>query len=363
MTTIDDVTTEVEAYASETTAAALAPVKTALDTAQATVTAQEAQIASLTAQLADLQAKLTAALNAYAAYVAAHPDVITFSDFKAGASSGLSLWNTGKSLIGAGSNASTYYMNPNTSTYGPYVAALVPQDTNQCHLIRMGSDASHGTPKVTAQGFTLQGTAQGHIYGGLEIGYSNGAVVSDVVIKGIPGNASGPPGETFGLNMWHANHSTVDKLAIDGGGVAATLLGLNTVTDCVITNSVFNGAVFGFGAALWQCSDITFKSCTFSNNRKAINIEDTHGGTIRFKDCTFHNTTGAAYVAQVSASKANDPNRASSKVIFEDPVVDSWPLKVAHYPGNADNLQKDADIRLIINGVDVSSDKTKLQFV
>ena len=55
---------------------------------------------------------------------------------------------------------------------------------------------------------------------------------------------------------------------------------------------------------------------------------------------------------------------SSSIVNFHDPVVSSWPLKVNCYSPaalNGANVQKDSDVHLYLNGVDVSSDPTKLQ--
>jgi hypothetical protein len=111
---------------------------------------------------------------------------------------------------------------------------------------------------------------------------------------------------------------------------------------------------------MWQTAGTyTFKDgCDFSNNRKAINIEHSIGGAVyNFNGCDFRGTTGAPYVAQVSSINS------SSKVYIRNPIVDSWPLKVNCYANDPSrvNRQQDSDIHLIINGVDVSNDPTKLQ--
>jgi len=291
------------------------------------------------------------------------PDIRTLTDF-AQQSAGLFL-GSGQ-LLGSGVDRTIYRPAPHTS------AKRAPNaGTNQLKLIRAGGLSSRTAAAVDLGGFTLEGTDQQptlKAYGGIVVGYGTGSRVHDVKVTGIPGYDSRPPGETFSLAMFHAASSHLSDVTLDGNRtsdgeqVAATLLGYNYTTGTnTITNLKANHAGSGFGLAMFQTAGTyTFDgSCDLSHNRKAINIEQSIGGSVyNFDGCDFRGTTAAPYVAQVTSI------RSSSQVYFRDPVVDSWPLKVNCYSRNAlsgANKQLDSDIHLIINGVDVSHDPTKLQ--
>jgi hypothetical protein len=164
--------------------------------------------------------------------------------------------------------------------------------------------------------------------------------------------------------MFHSDSANLSNVTLDGNRasdgaqVAATLLGYNYTTgNHTITNLKATDSRYGFGIAMFQAAGTyTFDGgCDLSNNRKAINIEQSIGGTVyNFNHCDFRGT-GAPYVAQVSSINS------SSKVYIRNPVVDSWPLKVNCFRASDRNKQLDSDIHLIINGVDVSNDPTKLQ--
>jgi hypothetical protein len=291
------------------------------------------------------------------------PDIRTLTDF-AQQSAGLFL-GSGQ-LLGSGVDRTIYRPAPHTS------AKRAPSaGTNQLKLIRAGGLSSRTAAAVDLGGFTLEGTDQSptlEAYGGIVVGYGTGSRVHDVKVTGIPGYDSRPPGETFSLAMFHAASSHLSDVTLDGNRtsdgeqVAATLLGYNYTTGTnTITNLKANHAGYGFGLAMFQTAGTyTFNGrCDLSHNRKAINIEQSIGGSVyNFDGCDFRGTTGAPYVAQVTSINS------SSQVYFHDPVVDSWPLKVNCYSPAAlsgANKQLDSDIHLIINGVDVSHDPTKLQ--
>lgn len=269
----------------------------------------------------------------------------------------------GTSLVGEGVKRRVYQLRPGSSTKGDAVGVLVKPQTNPYRVLTFGGlSASQTSHDLEIAGFTIQGTEQGHEYGGVRVGYSEGAIVRDVAVTGIPGSAPGPPGETFSLATWHADDYLFERVVLDGRNtsgapVAATLLGINDSAGGTVVGMVANHAKHGFGAALWQSSDLTFEDCDFRYNRKAINIENSRGGFYRFVGCDFRNTLAASYFAQVSSTIA------SSRVTFEDCVFDNDVCLVRHYPGQVEGKQNPADIRRIDGGVDVTSNSAKFRIV
>ena len=293
----------------------------------------------------------------------ATPDIRTLSDFSQ-QSAGLYL-RSGQ-LLGSGVDRTIYRPSAHTST-----KRAPTTGTNQLKLIRTGGLSAATAAAVDLGGFTLEGTDQTpslNAYGGIVVGYGSGSRVHDVKVTGIPGYDSRPPGETFSLAMFHSHSSSLTNVTLDGdrasdgAPVAATLLGYNYTTgNNTITDLTAHHATYGFALAMFQTAGTyTFNgACDLSHNRKAINIEQSIGGAVyNFDGCDFRGTSGAPYVAQVTSI------HSSSQVYFRDPVVDSWPLKVNCFSSAAlsgANKQQDSDIHLIIHGVDVSNDPTKLQ--
>lgn len=304
------------------------------------------------------------------------PTYVTFSDFTSPNYAGIDDFNTSNSIVGKGVGKTIYQMTPNTSTRAAYVAALTSGNTNQCHLIRAGGmDSSHIETGLEFANFSLVGTDQGHIYNGLEVGYSTGANVHDLEISNIPGNDIAPPGETFSLNLWHANNATVTNVTLDGKGAAATLSGNNTLDTVTFTNCTFTGSGSAMPGATWECKNMTFDNCILSNCPRGWNVENPYGGFHTFKDCAFdHFTVGWQIVCQCGVWVAPNASNASTVLTVQDPknlsgapwnFATDGPFKILHYPTSQKpaNLQLDSDIHLVVGGVDVSSDSTKLQLV
>lgn len=258
-------------------------------------------------------------------------------------------------LLGAGVGVTTYQIPANTAK-----VTAPTSGTNQLYLIRCAGINSTGTvtdPEIG--GFTVQGTPQGALYNGLMVQYSNGAHVHDIAISDVPGDASSPPGETFSLNLWHANDALVERVSIDGGTVAATLFGINSCTGIQVSGYTGHNSIYGMGIAIWDSGDITLTDCDLSSCRHPINVEQAHPGTMRFTrpNLTKQRDTGPPMTVNSAIG--------STLVYITDPIVDKWPLQCAVAPmGTMGNhgirTQNPADIHLILNGVDVSSDPTKL---
>ena len=84
--------------------------------------------------------------------------------------------------------------------------------------MKVGStNSSTPAQNLNVSDFTLQGTPQGHNYGGLDILYADNPRIHDIKILGpIPGDAPGPPGETFVLHTQRTNHPVFTDLLLDG---------------------------------------------------------------------------------------------------------------------------------------------------
>ena len=163
------------------------------------------------ARIAELRAQLAAALNP----PPPAPELIELLDFSK--SVGRVLPAAGYTGKGIGKTIIT--MRPFSSTQSPPTAKGT---TNPLRLLRTAS----GTGGRFG-GFTLQGTPQGkptqHMYGGLMIAGQKGATVSDVLIRAIPGNAGGPPGETFGASDFKCTGITWTRVEVDGRDASGTM--------------------------------------------------------------------------------------------------------------------------------------------
>lgn len=320
------------------------PARAAFDAYVASV---QAQISDLSSKVADLNTKL-AALG---------PEIVEFSDFAELNYAPLATTSVGKLLpavvVGKGVDRTIYRMKPGSSTK----ASKVPTSgTNPFTLLRVGgNDSAHVVTGIDLGGFTLQGTDQGHLFNGLMIGYSTGARLHDVAAHAIPGSSNEPPGETFTVNLWHANGALLERVVLTGDGVAASLFGINNLVGVTLTNCKATGAVYGMGFTGWKSSDITLTDCDLSGNRRPLNFEQC-GGSINL---TRVDMRRAGHLPHVTVNG----NLSSAKVTITDPKVDAWPIKVGvssqPYQG-LPQLQKVSDVRLIVAGKDVSADKTML---
>jgi hypothetical protein len=140
----------------------------------------------------------------------------------------------------------------------------------------------------TIQDCTILATAQGgRLFNGLRFEQTTAAKASRVKIKGIPGNASIPPGETFSLNNQRSTGLQVTDVEIDGTNtagvpVAATGCGNNTSQNFTYTRLNVHDMRFGHGSAHYLCGGaITYRSFTGSNIAwGALNFEQCDPGTV-----------------------------------------------------------------------------------
>jgi hypothetical protein len=256
-------------------------------------------------------------------------------------------------LVGSGVDQTIFQMTPNSST----AASRVPAQStgSPVYLALMAGEAQ----SRLWQDFTVRGTAQGHIYDGIRFNKPSGpAVFRRVKVTGIPGNASGPPGETFSINLWHGvPGSMIDQCEIDGrdfatgAKIAASMCGLNSSDSTLIQDSYFHHNGVAFGIANWLG--------TGNQVYRRVRCEDTASTGFHHENCfgtiTLDHCTALRNANGFHASANNSTNYGGSAVWnIIDPVFDGPKFKVQWYPGAYGNTQsqKIADIHLTVNGVD-----------
>ncbi len=205
------------------------------------------------------------------------PGTITFSDFTAnGGRVGKMLPATG--YTGNGIGVTVLEMVASSSTKAALVPAQSTGSTNPLQLLRTFS--GNLTVGGVYSGFTLQGTAQGHLYNGLMIDHELNPRLSDLLINGIPGDNASNPGETFGVNLYGCNGAVLTRVEVDGrlGGVAvgASGVGWNTCTDATMQDCYVHDHAYGM-PTFWETHNITTHNLRSINNHLGINHERPSG--------------------------------------------------------------------------------------
>ena len=251
-------------------------------------------------------------------------------------------------------------MNPDTSTK----AGSVPTTggTNPLYLMGLRGTSAARISGISWSDFTLRATSQGHLHNGLLVGYADNPNLSDLEIDGIPGNSGIPPGETFAFNVWQCRGATLDNVVVQGHWVTASGLGLNSSTSTTVNGGAFNKVKYGAGITQWQCANTTLNGVDLSLNRKAFNSEMCTG-FLTMNNCDFRG------LASTGPHITIDGYAGSMKVTIADPVLEpsEGPLRIklgATYTYNGvtkPNAQLKSDIKVLINGKDVSGDSTKVK--
>lgn len=247
---------------------------------------------------------------------------------------GVSLGSAG--IRGDGAERTILEMTPHSSTKGAH-ASRAKGSTNQLSLMRVS-----GSPALT--GFTLLGTKQGHLYNGLRLSKTNGARLTDVRVKAIPGDDHVNPGETFGINDFRTSGTVYDGVEVDGAGVGATGIGTNMSNDVTIVDSYLHDNPHSAGAAFWETQGITLKHVISSDNKTGLNFERTSGHVV-IERPVFHGNKVDLHIGS---------DRGSARYTITDPVYSGSKLRIMlqpHYMGSR-NDQRRSDIRVLVHGVD-----------
>lgn len=298
--------------------------------------------------------------------------LIEFSNFTTGGG-GLSNqagYTLSPTFHGNGIDVTTLRMRANTSTRASEVPAQSTEKPNPFYLVAVGPGGAASSPinTVDLADFTVDGTLpQGHLFGGLRIGYTGTLNIRDVKVTGCPGDASAPPGETFMLTTWHTNNSHFLRFILDGRDasgkpIAASPFGANSSGSMDFVDCQSHYAAAGIAFTHWDCYGTIYHLRTDARwSRRAFNFENTHDqSTIVLENCDLRfQTTTKPHVTL-------NTNYGSSKLTIIEPKVDSYPVKVGVIVDSTSlfhgkpQTQKWSDVKLIVDGKDVSRDSRYL---
>lgn len=200
------------------------------------------------------------------------PGLTSFRDFTV-RNSGLRLPAGG--YVGAGVDKTVLRMIPGSSTRAARVNALPIGSTNPYYLLQ--------TPRGGAMklaGFTLQGTHQGHPYGGIMLDHQNGHTLTDLTVRGVPGTYHAPPGETFAINDWGGHGGVLERVEVDGQGVTAAGIATNSSTEITLNDCYVHDCPYS-SPTHWQTVGITVNNFRSVRNLFGYNHERC-SGTIRY---------------------------------------------------------------------------------
>jgi hypothetical protein len=268
------------------------------------------------------------------------------------------------SIVGKGSATTTYRVKPGSSTKTPPATG-----TNPYRVVRAGAMSGTLLKALRVAGVTVEGY-QGHNTHGLTVGFTDGAVIEDVVALGVKGSGSTPPFETFSIEVWQAINATIRDCRVDGRDVASSLFGIMTTDGLLMERCKAFDAETGFGVAIWQSGNMVFRDLDLRGNRKAMNFEQCYGTILvenaDMRDRTSARTTGPdIVVATAGYTPGRGPlagvNQPSAKVTIKEPVWDraKGPLIVGvptigtNYAaaGNKPHSQRVQDVTVIIDGI------------
>jgi PKD repeat protein len=196
-------------------------------------------------------------------------------------------------FIGAGSAQTIVTMAPNSSSGAAYKAPKNSTDPYElARLTGTGALLQDFTLLGTPQTITNTDTSSPHTgdnaYGGLNLTGDNWTL-RRVKVKGIPGNAQYPPGETFPISLFKAYGTvTLENVEIDGQGLSASNFATNGsgVSSSVpptllkVSKLYSHDNPYSGGVAFWQTvfDPASFiDDSTFDNCRCFWNIERCSG--------------------------------------------------------------------------------------
>ena len=273
-----------------------------------------------------------------------------FADFavRAGGSQ-VGASEAGGGIVGAGVGRTVFQMTPHTSTRAASIPTAFPA-TNQLSLLRVGGD------HVVLSGFTLRGTAQGHLYNGLRVQGTRDLAASDLCVAGIPGDDNQPPGETFGINDYATRGSVYRRIEVDGRGVGAAGFAANRSTDLTIDGAYLHDDRYSAGATFYRTHDIVLTDVvSVRNGRIGLNFERVTGSVRIVRPRLAGNGTGDIRIT-------TDSGAATYTIV--DPVLPaSGHLTVVFPPKylDAPNVQPRSRIRVLIHGVDRTADVLRFE--
>lgn len=285
--------------------------------------------------------------------------VTEFKDFAAKASSGTILPNK---MDGKG--VQIYRMVPKSSTKASKVPVpnppTDPNPTNPFYLASVGNiEGTTLLEGVDLSFFLLDGTDQGHYYGGLMARFTKNMKITGAFVLGVPGIGGEPPGETFSINVWHALGALLENCGCDGRGISSSLFGLNNAEQTILRGCTGRGNRGGTALTSWKSGGITVDDFDARGSHRGFNIEQPTGAHT-YNRPDLRGTQGLPHFTCNS-------NERSIPLTIRDPRLDQWPLLVGvdtsgkPFYGKK-QLQRKEDVHVILNNVDVTKDPKMVKF-
>jgi hypothetical protein len=159
------------------------------------------------------------------------------------------------SMLSGSVTGGGFAIAPGTSTKAAMVNALVSPQTNPLYVLR----TAKAIAGLRLSGFTVLGTAQGHLYGGMLVDHCDNAQLSDLLVRGIPGGGASPPKETFGIDIWGGNLVVLSRIEVDGQGLTASGIGINNATNITINDANVHDCPYGM-PTFWQTVGVTTRT-------------------------------------------------------------------------------------------------------
>lgn len=251
-------------------------------------------------------------------------------------------------LTGQGEANSIVRMDPMTSTKAGEVPPRDSGEVNPMDMLMLsGTAGSMASP--TFSGFTLHGTPQGHVYNGLRTNYTRGARFSHVKVVAVPGDYYINPGETFGINDWQGHGNTYTDIEVDGAGVGASAIALNSSEDPVVTRAYLHDNPYSAGVAAWQTRNVTLTDVRTIGNRTGLNFERVSGSVVLTRPTILGNPEQDLFIGS---------DWGSATYTITDPVLAAGAKLRIRLPATelgSPNKQRREDIKVIVNGADVTA--------
>lgn len=121
---------------------------------------------------------------------------------------------------------------------------------------------------VLIKNLQIQGTQQGHYYGGINFSGSSSSPITGCTMDNVymigasPGNASAPPGETFSIGTNHADNTQILNCEIDGrdpvsgATTCSSLIGWNNSANAYVQDTYCHHSGYGHGATFWKTDGV-----------------------------------------------------------------------------------------------------------
>lgn len=268
-----------------------------------------------------------------------------FSNFDDHGNYGADLTSGG--LLGAGIGQTIIAMDKNSSTHKSPSGG-----TNQDSLLRFTRD------KLVLDDFTLLATTQKNLYNGMRLSGVTAARLSNILVKGIPGNKNYPPGETFAINDFAGGGNAYDTVTVDGANVGASGFATNgaggkasfkqnTYEKCVAKSLKYSA-----GWALWRTNCSTLTDCKSIDNHTGLLVEQCTG-TFKFIRHTFSgNDSKDIYFAGMSSI-------GTAKIQLIDPIHPDGKIRIycngdeghdTNTSGHQNQKKSDVTVFRTING-------------